>query len=155
MEAQIEVAKVVDAEAILSLQRKAYQSEAALYQDWSIPPLTETLKDLQSEFGQMTVLKAVATAGLVGSVRGTVKGSTCAVGRLIVDPKFQRRGIGSQLMRSLELLFPAVARFELFTGSRSEVNIRLYEHLGYRIFRTQVLSPKVTLVFMEKINVGA
>src|SRR6266542_5309760 len=108
MEAQIEVAKVVDAEAILSLQRKAYQSEAALYQDWSIPPLAETLEDFQSEFGQMIVLKAVATAGLVGSVRGTTKGSTCAVGRLIVDPNFQRRGIGSQLMRSLEPLFPAV-----------------------------------------------
>jgi len=155
VDAQIEVATVVDAEAILALQRKAYQSEATLYQDWAIPPLVETLEDLQSGFGQMIVLKAVVAHVLAGSVRGTAKGSTCEVGRLIVDPIFQRRGIGTQLMHSLERLFPAVARFELFTGSRSEANIRLYERLGYRVFRTQVLSPKLTLVFMQKANGGA
>jgi hypothetical protein len=32
-----------DAPAILELQRNAYRSEAVLYNDWSIPPLTQTL----------------------------------------------------------------------------------------------------------------
>jgi len=53
-------------------------------------------------------------------------------------------------MRSVEAAFPAVQRFELFTGGRSEGNIRLYERLGYRRVHEQVLSPAVTLVFMEK-----
>jgi len=43
-----------------------------------------------------------------------------------------------------------VEGFELFTGSRSEANIRLYERLGYRRSHEQVLSPGVTLVYLEK-----
>jgi hypothetical protein len=39
----------------------------------------------------------------------------------------------------------------LFTGSRSEGNIRFYEKLGYRVFRSEQLSPRVKLVFMEKL----
>ena len=48
--------------------------------------------------------------------------------------------------------FPAAERFELFTGARSEGNIRLYEALGYRTFRRQDVSAHVTLVYMEKVR---
>jgi len=33
----IEIAKIEDLEEILTLQKKSYQSEAALYDDYSIP----------------------------------------------------------------------------------------------------------------------
>jgi hypothetical protein len=36
-------AAAADAAEILALQKLAYQSEAAIYQDYSIPPLTQTL----------------------------------------------------------------------------------------------------------------
>jgi hypothetical protein len=36
---EISPAAVDDAEAILALQRLAYQSEAAIYDDFTIPPL--------------------------------------------------------------------------------------------------------------------
>ena len=35
-----------DARAILGLQKLAYQSEARLYNDWSLPPLAQTLESL-------------------------------------------------------------------------------------------------------------
>jgi len=38
----------------------------------------------------------------------------------------------------------------LFTGERSAGNIRLHERLGYIRCREDVLSPAVTLVFMEE-----
>jgi hypothetical protein len=41
-------------------------------------------------------------------------------------------------------------RFELFTGSRSEGNIRLYRRHGYEITRRERLSEQVTLVLMSK-----
>ena len=40
---EITTAIIEDAAAILVLQRLAYQSEAAIYDDFTIPPLTETL----------------------------------------------------------------------------------------------------------------
>ena len=36
--------------AILALQKLAYESEARLYDDWKLPPLTQTLDSLQAEF---------------------------------------------------------------------------------------------------------
>lgn len=143
-------AEVRDAAGILALQKLAYQSEARLYQDWSIPPLTQTLDDIRSDFAGKTFLKALLTDTVVGSVRASLDGGTCAVGRLIVHPKHQQQGIGTQLMQAIEAFFPSAERFELFTGSQSESNIRLYTRLGYRAFRTERLSSKITLVFMEK-----
>jgi GNAT superfamily N-acetyltransferase len=141
-----------DADAILQLQKLAYQSEARLYDDWTLPPLTQTLTSLLDEFAASVVLKAMAGDRLVGSVRAREIHGLCQIGRLIVAPELQGRGVGTLLMRHLEFEFPGARGFELFTGSRSEGNLRLYERLGFRRCREQVLSPAVTLVFLEKLR---
>ncbi len=146
----IEDAAQQDAEAILSLQRLAYQSEAALYDDPMLPPLCQTLAELRAEFATHRFLKAVEDDQIVGSVRALLLDRTCHIGRLMVDPAWQNRGIGTALMQHVEHLFPTVQRFELFTGSRSEQNIRLYHKLGYAMYKTQRLSEQVTLVYLEK-----
>jgi hypothetical protein len=53
-------AELRDAQAILDLQICAYQSEAKLYDDWSLPPLTQSLESMQNEVAHCIVLKAVA-----------------------------------------------------------------------------------------------
>lgn len=139
-----------DAAAILELQKLAYRSEAMLYDDWTLPPLTQTLESLADEIPQSVTLKAIEGARVVGSVRARETAGVCLVGRLVVHPEAQGRGIGTLMMREIEKAFPDAVKFRLFTGSRSEGNIRLYERLGYLRVREQVASPSVTLVFMEK-----
>jgi GNAT superfamily N-acetyltransferase len=139
-----------DAAEILDLQKRAYESEARLYNDWNLPPLTQTLPALLDEFATSVVLKALSVDRLVGSVRASELDGLCRIRRLIVEPQCQGRGIGTMLMRHIESLFPGARVFELFTGSRSEGNLRLYERLGYQRVREKVLSPSVTLVFLEK-----
>jgi GNAT superfamily N-acetyltransferase len=118
----IHPATATDAAQILALQKLAYESEAQLYEDWTIPPLTQTLESLLSEIRNDTVLKAMEGQNIIGSVRATVSDNICQVGRLMVHPTHQGRGIGTALMQAIEGRFPAVAGFELFTGSRSEGN---------------------------------
>jgi ribosomal protein S18 acetylase RimI-like enzyme len=149
---QILRADINDAAEILDLQRLAYQSEAALYNDRSIPPLTQTLDEINREFTEKTFLKICDSGKIIGSVRASIREGTCCIGRLIVHPEFQHKGIGTRLMLAIETEFPYVKHFELFTGSRSAGNIRLYERLGYRMFRLDRLSPQVELVFMEKLR---
>lgn len=143
-------ATVADAEAILRLQHEAYQSEARLYNDWLIPPLVQTLDELIDEFATTTVLKGHVDGRLVGSVRASESGGVVQIARLIVAPDLQGRGIGSALLRAIEASFPAATCFELFTGSLSVDNIRLYRRHGYHVVREEVLGPTVILVFMRK-----
>jgi GNAT superfamily N-acetyltransferase len=151
----IEVADTDDALQILDLQRLAFQSEAALWDDYTIPPLTQTLSKLKADFRRQVFLKATVEGNIVGSVRGHIQRGTCFVGRLIVHPDYQNRGIGTQLMHEIERHFAQARRYEIFTGQKSERNIYLYQKLGYHIFRTQRLTDKVTLVYMEKDNTAA
>jgi ribosomal protein S18 acetylase RimI-like enzyme len=152
--ARIAIARAIpaDAAAILALQRLAYESEARLYDDWSLPPLLQSMESLEIEIENSVVLKMIDGDEIVGSVRASVDGETCRIGRLIVTPRLQGVGLGSRLMHAIEREFTQTRRFELFTGSRSERNILLYERLGYRRVREQVLSPAVTLIYMEKIR---
>jgi ribosomal protein S18 acetylase RimI-like enzyme len=143
-------AAISDASDILALQKRAYESEARIYDDWNIPPLTQGLDALVGEIAEATVLKATSGRLIVGSVRATFKNGVCSIGRLIVEPERQGQGLGSSLLQAIEAAFPKATRFELFTGSKSEGNIRLYRRHGYEITETKQLSEHVTLVFMGK-----
>lgn len=133
------------------LQKLAYRSEAEIHDDFSIQPLTQTMDDLLEEFRTHDVLKAVSDAGvLVGSVRTVVRDGTCYVGKLIVDPLHQNRGIGRALLSAVEGRNPDAERFELFTGHLSAKNLHLYHGLGYREFKREKAGEKVVLVFLEK-----
>ncbi len=148
--ATVELAGVPDAEKILCLQKIAFQSEAMLTDDYSIPPLTQTLKELSTDFQRLVFFKTVVEGNVIGSVRGYLEDGTCFIGRLIVHPDFQNRGLGIKLMHTIENHFVEARRYEVFTGQKSERNIHFYTRLGYRIFRTQPISDKTTLVFMDK-----
>ena len=81
-----------DAKAILELQKLAYQTEAQLYNDLSIPPLVQSLEDLEAEYKTHVFLKAVKGGVIIGSVRAYGKDGTCHIGRLIVRPDYQNKG---------------------------------------------------------------
>lgn len=146
----IERATTDDAAAILLLQRLAYQSEAVLYQDDTIPPLRETLDELRAIFVDHLVLKAVEDTTIVGAVRARVQQEAVLIGRLLVAPQRQGRGIGTQLLQAVERCYPQATRFELFTGHRSTRNLALYQRLGYHETRREAVHPGLTMVFLEK-----
>jgi len=141
-----------DAAEIMAVQRRAFAPQGELYDDPTLPPLTESEETIRERFDTYTILKAVKNGTIVGAVRGKMKGTKCRIGRLVVEPKLQDRGIGKVLMKEIESRFPNAHAFELFTGHRSEKTIALYKKLGYEIFRTQKESDTLTLVFMRKGN---
>jgi len=147
---RIERAAFEDLAEILALQKLAYQIEAALHETFDLPPLTQTQARIEADFKDQVFLKASSGGRIVGSVRARLAGGTCHIGRLIVHPDIQGRGLGTRLMREIERLFPEAERYELFTGHKSARNLALYQRLGYRPCREQVVSPKLRLIFLEK-----
>jgi ribosomal protein S18 acetylase RimI-like enzyme len=142
-------AEVTDAAEILSLQKKAYYSEAEINNDFSIPPLTQTLEQLQAEFAVKEILKVVVDGEVVGSGQVKLENGTAYIGRIIVRPDLWGQGIGSSILHSLETIFPDARRFELFTGARSAKNIMLYKKRGYSEFRDAFLG-NTQVIFLEK-----
>ena len=143
-------ATVEDAREILDLQVLAYRSEAAIYDDYTIAPLTQTAAEMEADFDRHVILKATADGKIVGSVRAYLREGTCYIGRLIVHPEIQNQGLGTRLMHAIEAVFEEANRFELFTGHKSERNLYLYQKLGYTPFRREGVDDGVQLVFLEK-----
>jgi ribosomal protein S18 acetylase RimI-like enzyme len=147
---EISIASNNDVEEILALQKLAYLSEAELYGDFTIEPLTQTIDEARADCSACIVLKAVVDGKIVGSVRGAVRDGTCFIGKLIVHPDFQNRGIASRLMLEIETAHPKAGRFELFTGWKSAKNLHLYEKLGYKTYEIRDVSDKLKLACLEK-----
>jgi ech hydrogenase subunit C len=167
-------AEKADAPEILTLQKIAYQSEAELYGDDSLPALHQTLEDLENDFERMpqreaTVLgargtqdhqaadsdriiflKAVVNGKIIGSVRGFAMDGTAYLSRLNVHPYFRKRGIGRRLLAEIEQAFPRVSRFETKTGHQSKRNLFQLAKGGYQTFKTEPFTPTITWVYLQK-----
>lgn len=146
-------AEARDAGEILTLQRAAYVSEAQLYGDPFLAPLVEPPEQVRTLFDDPSavVLKAVEGARVVGAVRARIQGETCLVGRLVVAPDRQGRGLGSALMKAVEAeVAGRASALLLFTGHLSEGNLRLYRRLGYAEFRRERVSDHLVLVHLRK-----
>lgn len=124
-----------DAGEALTLLRAAYVTEAQRYQDPNLPPLTQPLSELTTALAASEVIAlGIRDAGrLVAAVQLRIDGPVAHLGRLVVAPDRQGQGLGSTLLRACEDALPGeVEQIRIFTGSRSEPTIRLYERFGYR-----------------------
>ncbi|MEE1219356.1 MAG: GNAT family N-acetyltransferase [Ruminococcus sp.] len=148
----IKKAKIEDLQEILKLQYLAYQSEAKLFNDMNIPPLKQTLEELYNEFYKGTILKVMNNTGdIIGSVRAYQKGETVYIGKLMVHPKYQKQGIGTKLLIEIENEYPN-KRYELFTSTKSINNIKLYQKMGYKIFKEESVTDELKFVYLQKVN---
>ncbi|MCR6641230.1 MAG: GNAT family N-acetyltransferase [Sporocytophaga sp.] len=95
-------------------------------------------------------LKGMINGQIIGSVRGYCYKETTFIGRLIVNRQFQNQKIGQTLMKEIETQLNNCNRYELFTGYKSEKNLKLYQKLGYREFKRQLINQNLTLVYLEK-----
>ena len=148
----IEKAQIEDLKEILELQYLAYQSEAKLFGDMDIPPLKQTIEEVCEEYKKGIILKKVDDRGvIIGSVRAYQEGQTVYIGKLMVHPEMQKQGIGTKLLCEIENQYPN-QRYELFTSTKSSDNIRLYERLGYKKYKEEIVTPELQFVYLEKCN---
>lgn len=122
-----------DAGEVLTIQRAAFLSEAQIYGTVDMPPLTQTLEELQAELQENLGCVALDGERIVGAVRAQRDDDLLLIGRIAIAPDQQGGGIGSQLLAAVEQRGrdAGATEAELFTGSLSEANLRLYEREGY------------------------
>jgi ribosomal protein S18 acetylase RimI-like enzyme len=111
---------------LLELQRHAYRVEAALIGDDRIPPLHESLQDLVS--AQLHWMATFDGDQIAGALGYSVEGGAVDIDRLMIDPRYHRRGLGSSLVTEVMSL---EARTIVATGRENAPARALYEALGF------------------------
>ena len=131
--ARIRPITVDDAGEVLTLQRAAFVQEALIYDAVDMPPLTQTLDEVRGELEDNLGCVALDGERMVGCVRARVDGDLLLIGRIAIAPDQQGSGLGTALLSAVEERGREVGAItaELFTGSLSEANLRLYEREGY------------------------
>lgn len=145
----IEKANINDLKEILDLQHFAYITEAERFNNMNIQPLTETLDELKEEFNNGLVLKLTIDNKIIGSIRAYELNDTIHIGKLMVHQDYRNKGYGSMLLSKIEEYYPN-KRYELFTSTRSIENIRMYERLGYKSFKTEKIDDELEFIYLEK-----
>ncbi|WP_045557180.1 GNAT family N-acetyltransferase [Streptomyces sp. FxanaA7] len=154
MSVTISVATEQDAEQIFKLQYLCFQSEAALYGNYRIDPLVQSLDSVRAEVASDCVFVARLGDEVIGSVRGALDADgIAAIGKLCVHPRLQGHGIGARLLHAAESALAeerGATRFRLSAGHRSEGNLRLYRRVGYETVGTSQGRDGVPMVVLEK-----
>jgi len=135
---EIRLVDPADAGELFTLQRACWVQELQANPGVPIPALEESFDDLRRWIAVDTVLVVRSAGRLVGAVRASLHdapdGPWWDIGRLMVAPDLQGRGLGRILLERIEALAPESATgFVLFTGAGSVRNQKMYKKAGYRL----------------------
>jgi tRNA (guanine37-N1)-methyltransferase len=149
LDLEVRLAARADAGELFTLTRACWLQELWANPGVHVPALEESFEEAVRGLDEWTTLVAVAGGRIVGSARGRVAGdgvgggagegdgddgTTWDVGRVMVAPDLQGRGLGRHLLRVVEDAAPAeVTTYVLWTGAKSVDNLRMYKKAGYRL----------------------
>ncbi len=143
-------ANVNDVFELYKLQLLAFESEAEMIGSRDVPALMETKEANEKDFVNWITLKLVSDSGeIIGAIRYRKNGDVIEVGRLMTHPNYRHQGLAQCLMSEVDLACPNETK-ELYTCTKSWINIRLYEKMGYKPFKVITENSGLSFVYMRK-----
>lgn len=150
MDKEYEIAKEKDIKELFDLQLRAFESEAEMIGSRNVPALMETYEENEADFRNWTVILRRDDRGrIIGAVRFRREADHVEIGRVMVAQEFRNQGIAIGLMTAVEELTGARV-FELYTCTKSYINIDLYEKLGYKTYKVEKGDRDLSFAYMRK-----
>ena len=139
-----------DAGELLTLQRACWVQEALANDMLDIPALHESLADVEASLDDWAYFVVRSAGRLVGAVRGRLEGDHWDIGRVMVAPDLQGRGLGRALLEHIQGVAPAEASsYVLFTGANSSDNQRMYKKAGFSL-RKDLPAPPGAVILTKR-----
>jgi ribosomal protein S18 acetylase RimI-like enzyme len=135
-------------EDLVNLQQESYQIEAQLIDFYDLPPLKDTIETLQHSDEIFYGYYIEAT--LAGAISYTLSEDIVDISRVVVKPAYFKRGIARSLLQEILTLHPHVKKILVSTAQKNIPAINLYKQFGFHITKEIIISPKLTLVNMQK-----
>jgi ribosomal protein S18 acetylase RimI-like enzyme len=130
----VDHAALPTARQLHAVQMRAYAQEAVLLGATFFPPLERTVEDV------MTCTEAFVAAFAGDAIVGAIsmepdgEGLGMNIASLVVEPRFQRQGIGRRLLDAA-LATHGMGEMTVQTGARNLPALALYEQVGFVAFR--------------------
>lgn len=132
------------------LQLLAFESEAAMIGIRDVPALQETENHCRRDFANWTTLKLLSDDGtIIGVIRYRENDDLVEVGRLMTHPDYRHQGLAQRLLSEVDKAAVGKTK-ELYTCTKSWINIRLYEKMGYRAVKEVAEDSGLSFVYMRK-----
>jgi ribosomal protein S18 acetylase RimI-like enzyme len=136
------------AQQVLAVQRPSYQSESELIEYPNLPPLLETVADLQNS--DETFVGYWVDGQLAGVLSYEQRDEGIHIDRLVVHPDYFRRGIGRALLQWLETAVSSSPHITVSTAAKNQPAIQLYQSQGYTIVQYTALPDGLELALLRK-----
>ncbi|MEA3319756.1 MAG: GNAT family N-acetyltransferase [Bacillota bacterium] len=141
-------AKLDDAEQLTGMMKKTFDEEALHWLgsidsnivDYNIqPPGYDSVHTTCYMIEELTYYKIMLEEQLVGGIILTMTGNRFGrIDRIFIDPAYQGKGLGSEVIRLVEKAHPSVTTWDLETSPRQKGNLHFYEKMGFeRTFETE------------------
>jgi tRNA (guanine37-N1)-methyltransferase len=142
LDLDVRLATRADAGELFTLTRACWLQELRANPAVVFPAIEESLADAVRGIEGFTTFVARAAGRLVGSSRARLAGEVWDIGRVMVAPDLQGRGLGRHLLTIIEEAAPAEATsYGLVAGGRSTDNIRMYKRAGYCLLGPAIDRP--------------
>lgn len=129
------------AQTVLAMQQVAYALEAAMIDFWEIPPLVESLAELQASrehFWGYYVGEVLA-----GAIATERSGDEVEVSRLVVLPAYFRQGIARALLAHVADVNRDARLLRVSTGTLNAPAVALYQGFGFVEQERRAVAPGV------------
>ncbi|HHT7191074.1 TPA: GNAT family N-acetyltransferase, partial [Bacillus cereus] len=137
----IEKATILDAEKLTEIMKRTFDAEAKqwLYGqddviDYNIqPPGYSSVEMMKYSIEELNSFKVMMAEDIIGGIIITISGKSYGrIDRIFVDPVYQGKEIGSQVINLIEEKFSNVRIWDLETSSRQVNNHHFYRKMGYQ-----------------------
>ncbi|MDY0940132.1 GNAT family N-acetyltransferase [Priestia megaterium] len=132
---------------IVAVQVEAYQEEAKLIGFSDIPQLTESKEDIMKS--KEVFIGEMIEGKLAGVLSFEKENGRLTICRLVVRPRYFRKGIGSRLLTYVLQRYPE-CECMVSTAERNTPAIKLYEAHQFSIIKHTAAADNLVLVTMKK-----
>ncbi|MDE5415641.1 GNAT family N-acetyltransferase [Alkalihalobacterium chitinilyticum] len=137
------------ATGIYDLQKKAYEVEANIIGYLDLPPLKETVQDLQ-QCGEL-FLGYVIEEKVVGAISYKTSADLLDIHRLMVHPLHFRKGIAQALLTHLEECEATFREWIVSTGTGNTPAINFYKRNGFQVLNEVKVDERLSITNLKRM----
>lgn len=143
-------ATIDDSAELYELQLLAFESEAEMIGSRDVPALLESKEHHKEDFPNWITLKLLDDSGkIIGAIRYKKVDDIVDVGRLMVHPDYRHQGLAKRMIAEVDKAYPHDIK-ELYTCTKSWINIDLYQKMGYHAVKEVTEDSGLSFVYMRK-----